>query len=101
MYLVKMPPESSNGVGYAVGLVASYALHRKYTFNSKQSRSLEMVRFLAVFIVAYASNLAVLVILIRKLGIHEGISQILAGFVYVVASYIMNKYYVFKISKAG
>jgi peptidoglycan/LPS O-acetylase OafA/YrhL len=32
------------------------------------------------------------------MGIHEGLSQVLAGFVYVIASFIMNKYYVFKTS---
>ena len=101
MYLANMSPESSNVTGYTVGLVASYILNRKYTFNSKQNRRSEIVRFLAVFVVAYASNFAVLVILIHRIGIHEGASQVLAGIVYVVASYIMNKYYVFKISNAS
>jgi len=98
MYLAKMSPEGSNIVGYSVGLIGSYILNRKYTFNSKQNRRSEMVRFLAVFVVAYASNLAVLVILIHRIGMHEGASQVLAGVVYVAASFIMNKYYVFKVS---
>ena len=97
MYLAKMSAESSNVVGYAVGLVASYVLNRKYTFNSRQNRHSEMIRFLAVFVVAYALNFAVLVILIYRVGIHEGASQILAGLVYVAASFFMNKYYVFNI----
>lgn len=101
MYLVKMSPESSNVAGYAVGLVASYVLHRKYTFNSRQNRHSEIVRFLAGFGVAYASNFAVLVILIHKMGIHVGVSQILAGVAYVVASFVMNKYFVFKTSGVG
>lgn len=96
MYLAKMSPECSNIIGYAVGLVASYVLNRKYTFNSKQNRRSEIIRFLAVFVVAYASNFVVLVILIHRVGIHEGASQVLAGLIYVVASFIMNKYYVFK-----
>lgn len=96
MYLAKISPESSNIIGYAIGLIASYILNRRYTFNSKQNRHSEIIRFLAVFIVAYASNFAVLVILIHRVGIHEGVSQILAGLIYVFASFIMNKYYVFK-----
>ena len=97
MYLAKMSPESSNVAGYAVGLVASYVLNRKYTFNSKQDRRSEIARFLAVFVIAYASNFVVLVILIHVIGMHEGASQVIAGLVYVAASFIMNKYYVFKI----
>jgi putative flippase GtrA len=101
MYLANISPESSNVAGYFVGLVASYVLNRNYTFNSKQNRRGEILRFLIVFAVAYTSNLFVLVILIHKLGLHEGVSQILAGLVYVVASYVMNKYYVFRISHDG
>ena len=98
MYIAQMSPESSNVAGYTVGLVASYVLNRNYTFNSRQNRGSEIVRFLLVFLVAYASNFAVLVVLIRLIGIHEGASQVLAGLVYVLTSFIMNKYYVFKVS---
>jgi putative flippase GtrA len=101
MYLAMMSPESSNVTGYAVGLVASYVLNRKYTFNSKQKRCSEIARFLVGFIIAYAANFVMLVILIHRLEIHEGVSQVLAGLIYVVASFIMNKYYVFKISNGA
>lgn len=101
MYLAKMSPESSNVAGYAVGLVASYVLNREYTFNSKQNRRNEIIRFLAVFLVAYAANFAALLVLIHKIGIHEGVSQIFAGLIYVIASYVMNKYYVFNNSKTS
>jgi putative flippase GtrA len=99
MYLAGMAPETSNIAGYAVGLVVSYILNRNYTFSSSQSRRGEIVRFLAVFVVAYASNFAILLILIHKIGIHKGVSQIVAGLVYVIASFLMNKYYVFKAYK--
>ncbi len=97
MYLMKMSPEISNISGYTVGLIASYVLNRNYTFNSKQKGYSEVVRFLVVFIVAYAANFSALVVLIHKLDVHEGVSQVFAGGVYVVASFFMNKYYVFKV----
>lgn len=96
MYFAEMSPEISNVAGYAVGLVASYVLNRKYTFNSTQKRRSEILRFLGVFIFAYGANFSILVILIHKMGIHVGVSQVLAGLVYVVASFVMNKYFVFK-----
>jgi putative flippase GtrA len=98
MYLAKMSPEVSNVVGYLVGLVTSYILNKKYTFRSKQNRRVEIFRFLAVFVIAYAANFLVLIVLIHKIGVHEGVSQVLAGVIYVAASFIMNKHYVFKIS---
>ncbi|MHB8914787.1 MAG: GtrA family protein [Thiobacillus sp.] len=96
MYLAKMSPESSNVIGYAVGLITSYILNRKFTFNSTQDRRGEIIRFLAVFVIAYAFNFVVLVILVHRIGVHDGASQVIAGVVYVGTSYIMNKYYVFK-----
>lgn len=96
MYLVKMTPETSNAAGYAVGLFVSYVLHRNFTFNSKQRKRDEIASFLIVFLVAYATNFVALLVFIHKLGFNEGLSQLLAGVVYVAASFIMNKYYVFK-----
>ena len=101
MYLVGMSPETSNVAGYAVGLVVSYVLNRNFTFKSKQSRRTEIIRFLAVFAVAYSLNFAALLLLIYHLGLHKGMSQIAASVVYVGSSYLLNKYYVFRQSNAG
>ena len=96
MYLINLSPEISNMMGYAAGLVLSYFLNRNYAFNSVAKISTEVVRFTLSFLVAYALNFAVLVILIHKINMHEGISQIYAGLVYVAASYLISRYYVFK-----
>lgn len=101
MYVANMSPESSNVSGYAVGLVASYVLNRKYTFQSKQQRRREIVRFLAAFVIAYAANFAMLIILIHRMNMPKGTSQVFAGFIYVVVSFTMNKHYAFKVSNAS
>jgi putative flippase GtrA len=101
MYLAGLSAEASNVIGYAVGLTTSYLLNRNYTFRSKQGHSGEIVRFVVVFAIAYAANFLALLVLIRQLGVHEGLSQILAGGVYVLASYAMNKLYVFRNADAG
>jgi putative flippase GtrA len=98
MYEAKLSPEASNVIGYAVGFVISYGLNRKYTFQSSQKRRGEIVRFLVVFVLAYAANFAMLVVLIR-MNIHKGISQVVAGLVYAVLSFVMNKYYAFATSR--
>jgi putative flippase GtrA len=101
MYLGDLSAEVSNVIGYAVGLTTSYLLNRNYTFKSRQGRGGEIVRFVVVFAIAYAANFLTLILLIRELGVHEGVSQILAGAVYVAASYAMNKFYVFRNADAG
>jgi putative flippase GtrA len=96
MYLARMTPESSNIAGYIVGLFASYFLNRRYTFKSIQKRTGEIIRFVAVFLVSYAANFGILILLIHHLHIHEGVSQVLAGVVYVFSSFVLNKFFVFR-----
>ena len=96
LYLLKMTAEASNATGYGISLYIAYLLHRNFTFKSKQRKRGEVTRFFVVFCVAYVSNFVTLVLLIHKLGLDEGMSQVLAGVAYVTASYLMNKYYVFK-----
>lgn len=96
MYAIQISPELSNVIGYLIALGVSYALNRRFTFESKQRRSTEMAKFLLVFCVAYTVNFCILLILIHHLKIEKGVSQILAGVFYVGVSFIMNKYYAFR-----
>jgi putative flippase GtrA len=101
MYIAKMSPETSNMAGYAFGLVVAYFLHRNFTFESTQRRIREMARFLVVFGVSYGLNFIVLVFLIHILQIDKLVSQILSGVAYVIVSFAMNKFYVFKLEKTN
>lgn len=96
MYLLHWSPEASNVTGYAIGLLTSYVLNRRYTFRSRDSTMLEFPRFLGTFFFAFAANFATLAVLVRVLEFHAGISQILAGAVYVGASYALSRYFVFR-----
>jgi putative flippase GtrA len=99
MYLAKLSPELSNAAGYAVGFLVSYFLNRHFTFRSAQRRSTELVRFGIVFLIAYTANLAVLIVLVRTLEVHAGLSQIIAGVIYIGTAYMLNKHYVFRSSE--
>ena len=101
MYLAGLSPELSNAAGYAVGLLVSYFLNRHFTFRSAQRRSTEFVRFGIVFLVAYTANLAVLIVLVRTLEVHGGLSQLIAGVIYIGTAYLLNKHYVFRSSEAN
>lgn len=101
MYLADLPPEPSNLIGYVTGLVVSYFFHRRYTFRSTQQRKKEFVHFIAAFVVAYSANLGALTLLVRVGDVHAGISQIIAGAVYIGISYLLNKYYVFHQAKVN
>lgn len=96
MYLLNISPEISNIAGYSVGLIVSYFLNRNFTFQSTQAKRREFLRFFLVFCIAYVANFLMLEILIYEFGTNYGLSQILAGAVYILFSFFMNKSYVFE-----
>ena len=95
MYIAGMSPIASNVVGYGVGLLFAYQLHRSFTFDSKGRRRSEIMRFLIVFGVAYSANLATLYILTRIIHLSGGLSQVFSGTVYVLTSFLLSKFFVF------
>jgi putative flippase GtrA len=95
MYLLDMGPVSSNVIGYAFGLVVSYALNRTFTFRSAAGKKREITRFMLIFIVAYLANIGVLVLLTEHADVHKGWAQLAAGVVYTGLFFLLSKYYVF------
>ncbi len=96
MYLAGLGPLASNVIGYGCGLLTSYVLNKWFTFRSNVRGAGEPIRFVLVFGLSYLLNVATLLILIRNLKVHEGAAQLIAGSVYVVASYLLNRHYVFR-----
>ena len=96
MHVLSWSPEASNVMGYAVGLLTSYALHRIFTFNSRNSKGPEFARFIGIFAVAFCANFLALTMLVRLMELNASLSQIVAGAVYVVTSYTLSRSYVFR-----
>jgi putative flippase GtrA len=96
IYLSKTPPVFNNIFGYAVGLISSYLLNKFFTFKSQEKSHKEIIKFIFIFLIAYAINLISLIFLIRLLEVNELTAQILSGFIYTFISYFLNKHFVFK-----
>jgi putative flippase GtrA len=96
MYGIGLSAVLSNVIGYGIGMSISYTLNRGYTFRGTRTDKATVLRFFVVSAIAYLANLGMLLFLIRIAGVHEGLSQLVAGAVYVVTSFLVNKYYVFQ-----
>lgn len=97
MYLLSLGPVISNAIGYGVGMMISYALNRDFTFKRQVKGRFTAARFVLVSLLAYSANLGMLLVLIGEAKMHEGVAQVLAGIVYVVTSFLVNKFYVFRV----
>lgn len=96
MYLLGLSAVTSNVIGYGVGLIQSYFLNKNFTFNSDSKSKLEALRFLLVFLISYLSNLGALLFFIKVAGWNEAVAQVCSSVIYVLMSYLLNKYYVFR-----
>jgi putative flippase GtrA len=96
MYAAGLSPKVSNVLGYAFGLVVSYGLNRVYTFHSRNAKAPEFVRFLLIFAIAFGANFAALALFLQMPQIPVPLSQLAAGGVYVVTSYVLSRRFVFR-----
>ena len=86
----------ANVAGFALGMPIAYALHRRFTFKATVAPSrAEAMQFIAVFLVAYGTNLGV-VAAGRAMGYVESpLVQLLAICTYAAVLYVLNRLIVF------
>jgi putative flippase GtrA len=104
--------EVSNFLGFVAGGVNSYLMNRIWNFKSHNRKRTEVVRFLVVFLLSYALNLAALegtayllenaqwcrsfTVWISQFMKPTYFANIVANIVYVLASFMLYKKWVFR-----
>jgi putative flippase GtrA len=96
MYFFGINPIASNVTGYSFGLLSSYYLNRTITFKSRKKKLPEFTKFLLLFLVSYGLNLTTLLIIIKYTEINEGMAQLLSGAVFILCSYVLNRFVVYR-----
>ncbi|QNP49873.1 GtrA family protein [Diaphorobacter aerolatus] len=91
---MKVDPIVSNIVGFGVGMVSSFTLSKYFVFKKKTDTKKQVFRYGICFAIAYSLNLAVLVI--SKGLVHDLLAQMLAIACYVIAMYLMMRFYIFQ-----
>ncbi|MGQ0593983.1 MAG: GtrA family protein [Gammaproteobacteria bacterium] len=86
----------ANASGYAVGLVFSFVLNRHWTFGHTGNTWVAVLRFLAVYAVAYSVNLVCVLFAIRVAGIDGYVSQAIGILPYAAIFYLGSRLYVFR-----
>jgi putative flippase GtrA len=87
----------ANAAGYAVGLIMSFTLNRRYVFGVRGGVSApEIARFLAAFAVAYGVNVAVLLGAQAVLGTGSALAQLPAIAAYILIFFLLSQRFVFR-----
>jgi putative flippase GtrA len=85
----------ANVFGYGVGLALSFALNRRWTFESDGAVAPQGVRFLVAFASAYVANLAAVLALRDHVGISAYLAQALGVVPYTAVFFVLCRYFVF------
>ncbi|HXK77592.1 MAG TPA: GtrA family protein [Oscillospiraceae bacterium] len=88
--------------GYAAGVLNSYTLNRKWTFDTQgKFFSPEFVKFIVVNLVSYAASLGALWLLADVWGLNKYFAKILLVGVTLVINFVLNRIWVFGGSGEG
>ncbi|MET0280373.1 MAG: GtrA family protein [Steroidobacteraceae bacterium] len=86
----------ANLIGYAVGIVVSFKLNKRWTFADKGRSRSQFIRFLLVTGVAYAVNLATVLLLISAFGLNPYLAQALGVVPYTAIGFVGSRWFVFR-----
>jgi putative flippase GtrA len=90
------PDWAANSLGYAVGIVWSFALNRRWTFRARGSVSRSFMRFLLVCGVAFTANLVVMLSCRRALGDASFAPHLIGACVYTAISFTGSQFFAFR-----
>jgi putative flippase GtrA len=85
----------ANCCGYSIGLALSFILNRGWTFRHAGPMLPALAAFLAIFILAYLSNLATVLVAINSLAMNSYLAQASGIFPYTVIFFFGSRYVAF------
>lgn len=97
MGILRLSDVQSNAIGYAIGVVFSFVFNKKWTFRHRGGTVDALVRFLLVFALAYAANLAAVLIAINTLAWNRYLAQAVGVVVYAAIGYLGSLYFAFPV----
>lgn len=96
MFAFGLGDVSANVVGYTVGLLASFALNKRWTFRHEGDVLPSLIRFLVVVLLAYAANLATVLLATNVLEWNRYVAQGLGVVPYTVVGYVGSRLFAFR-----
>ncbi len=92
-------PVTATFLGYLNGLIVSYFLNYRYTFNSSNVHRITFTRFLVVALVGMTLNVVIVKLAIEQVGLHYFIAQLFATGMVLLWNFGGNHYWTFRDSK--
>jgi len=89
-------PYVSNFIGYLLGLILTFVGNKNITFKNKSNNKSQVIKFLISFFISYLTNYFFLYLFLNIMKYDVYLSQVFAGFFYVIIMFCLMRQYVFK-----
>ncbi len=96
MYGFDLDVTQANACGYAVGVVVSFSLNRRWTFRHKGDVPSSFAKFVLVLAAAYLCNLGCVIWLVDGLSVNPYVAQALGVAPYVTVGFLGSKLLAFR-----
>ena len=96
MRFLALNEAAANFIGYAFGLVFGFTLNRSWTFSHSEAFSRSFPRWLVVALLAYPTNLAIVLVAHRLGGMDPYFAQPLGIGAYTAIMFLGGRCYVFR-----
>lgn len=94
--LIGAGPILANVLGYGAGLVISFTLNSRFTFQRRRVDRFTVMRFLGAFAIAFCVNLAVVIAAKDLLDWHGLLASLAGAPFYVALFYLLCECWVFR-----
>jgi putative flippase GtrA len=101
MYLFGLGNAQANMLGYFAGILLSFVLNRRWTFQHKGPTAPAFAKFIVVTVVAYLVNLATVLFLADALGINRYLAQAAGIPPYTLVGYLGARLFAFKTAEGA
>lgn len=95
MFFWDVSPSLANALGYAIGVIVSFALNRVWTFGSNRSIAQELPKYLLVVAISYLLNLGLVLTAISNVAVNPYLAQLLGVGVYTIFVFFGCRRFVF------
>lgn len=85
---------------FVLGVIQSFATQKKYVWRSSERVSEEFPKFLLISTLQYLSNVVLLRIFTLRFNMNVILSQILIASVLILTTYVVLKFWVFKVESS-
>lgn len=99
--MFKVDPVLATSVGYVVGGVASYLLHRRITYASDRPHGEATWRFLTVWSIGLSITACVMTLLVHRLGLPYLLAQVMTTGITLFWNFTAHRFWTFRTPSLG